>query len=323
MLISVIVPVYKVEKYLPACVESILAQTHKDLEIILVDDGSPDGCGAMCDSYAEQDSRIRVIHKENGGLSDARNAGLAVCRGDYIGFVDSDDYIAPDMYETLAAFAEKENLDVAMCGVNRVWSDHVEESGDFLTMVLTEPDDMIYQLFVNPNNFSTPAVWCRIYRASRYKDLLFEKGRYMEDAYYTIPCIERARRFGIICDRKYYYNHRDDSITAVQERGKRTDDLIEGWERNLECIRMNYPKSISAGEYRVWMAYRMIIDWLEDWDRPYCCELAQLIRRDIFKIWRNPCVSLKSKVGYSLIAVNVGVYFRIRRIYRRLKGSNV
>lgn len=100
-LISIIVPVYKVEKYLDKCVESIVEQTYKNLEIILVDDGSPDNCSAMCDEWAQKDSRIKVIHKENGGLSSARNAGLDACTGDYIGFVDSDDWIEPDMYEYL------------------------------------------------------------------------------------------------------------------------------------------------------------------------------------------------------------------------------
>ena len=100
-LISVIVPVYKVERYLCRCVDSIIAQTYTNLQIILVDDGSPDGSGAICDDYAAKDSRITVIHKKNGGLSDARNAGLVAACGSYIGFVDSDDYIAVDMYEKL------------------------------------------------------------------------------------------------------------------------------------------------------------------------------------------------------------------------------
>ena len=100
-LISVIVPVYKVEPYLDKCVRSIVDQTYQNLEIILVDDGSPDRCGEICDAWAAKDSRIRVIHKENGGLSDARNAGMAVATGKYMGFVDSDDYIAPDMYRLL------------------------------------------------------------------------------------------------------------------------------------------------------------------------------------------------------------------------------
>ncbi|MBA1325633.1 glycosyltransferase [Enterococcus faecium] len=98
---SIIVPVYKVEKYLRKCVDSILAQTFTDFEVILVDDGSPDNSGKICDEYAEKDNRVRVIHKENGGLSSARNAGIDVARGKYLGFVDSDDYIDEDMYEIL------------------------------------------------------------------------------------------------------------------------------------------------------------------------------------------------------------------------------
>ena len=114
-LISVIVPVYKVEEFLPKCVASIRGQTYENLEIILVDDGSPDGCGAMCDGYAREDARIKVIHKKNGGLSDARNAGIDIARGEYIGFVDSDDWSEPEMYETLLTTALKENVKL-VCG---------------------------------------------------------------------------------------------------------------------------------------------------------------------------------------------------------------
>lgn len=100
-LISVIVPIYKVELYLRKCINSILAQTYQNLEVILVDDGSPDQCGIICDEYAKSDSRVRVIHQENSGVASARNAGLQAAQGDYIGFVDSDDWIAPDMYDCL------------------------------------------------------------------------------------------------------------------------------------------------------------------------------------------------------------------------------
>ncbi|MBR4682674.1 MAG: glycosyltransferase [Elusimicrobiaceae bacterium] len=116
-LISVIVPVYKVEKYLSCCLDSIIGQTYSNLEIILVDDGSPDTCGQICEEYARKDSRIRVIHQENQGLSGARNAGLRVARGSYIGFVDSDDYIDPDMYEYLYQLICKDQADIAMCNI--------------------------------------------------------------------------------------------------------------------------------------------------------------------------------------------------------------
>ena len=114
-MISIIVPVYNVESYLADCVDSITAQTFKDIEIILVDDGSPDSCGQICDDYAKTDKRIRVIHKQNGGLSDARNAGIQLASGRYLGFIDSDDYIATDMFERLYNSIIETDSDIAMC----------------------------------------------------------------------------------------------------------------------------------------------------------------------------------------------------------------
>ena len=118
--LSVIVPVYKVEPYLQKCIDSILAQTFRDFELILVDDGSPDNCPAICDAAAEKDERIVVIHRENAGLSAARNAGLSAARGDYIGFVDSDDYIAPEMYQTLYDAMIKNDAQLAVCNYTYV-----------------------------------------------------------------------------------------------------------------------------------------------------------------------------------------------------------
>ena len=119
--ISVIVPVYKVEKYLKRCVESIVQQTYQNIEIILVDDGSPDRCPEMCDEYARRDARIKVIHKSNGGLSDARNAGLNIASGDYISFVDSDDWIEEDFIEILYKNMKKENADISIIGYTLIW----------------------------------------------------------------------------------------------------------------------------------------------------------------------------------------------------------
>ena len=161
--ISVIVPVYKVEAYLDKCVRSIMDQTYRNLEIILVDDGSPDDCPAMCDAWAEKDSRIRVIHKENGGLSDARNAGMAVATGEYIGFIDSDDYIAPDMYRLLLERMTADGSDIAACGVEMVFEDgtpprmltptgsHVLDNGQAMEAIIRE--DLLKQ-----------PVWYKLYR---------------------------------------------------------------------------------------------------------------------------------------------------------------
>lgn len=124
-LISVIVPVYNVEKYLSKCIDSILAQTYKNLEIILVDDGSPDNCPKICDEYAKKDNRIKVIHKENGGLSAARNVALDIAKGEYIGFVDSDDFIAEDMYEVLYNLAEKYNAEISSVSFYKVIENNI------------------------------------------------------------------------------------------------------------------------------------------------------------------------------------------------------
>lgn len=118
--ISIIVPVYKAEPYLKKCIDSILNQTFKDFELILVDDGSPDRCGEICDEYALKDSRIKIIHKENGGQSSARNVGLDIAQGEYIGFVDSDDWIEPDMYKKLFKVLKNDNVDMAICNINSI-----------------------------------------------------------------------------------------------------------------------------------------------------------------------------------------------------------
>ena len=120
--VSVIVPVYKVENYLKKCVNSLINQTLKDIEIILVDDGSPDSCGKICDEYAKNDSRVKVIHKQNEGLSEARNVGIMAAKSPYIGFVDSDDYVAEDMYEMLYENLIKTNADVSVCGLYDCYS---------------------------------------------------------------------------------------------------------------------------------------------------------------------------------------------------------
>ena len=125
-LISVIIPIYKVEEYLDHCIKSIVEQTYRKLEIILVDDGSPDKCPLKCDEWAERDGRIRVIHKKNGGLSDARNVGMSIATGSYISFIDSDDWISPDFYEKLYRSITESNAQIAASGIVWAYNDHLQ-----------------------------------------------------------------------------------------------------------------------------------------------------------------------------------------------------
>lgn len=150
--LSVIVPVYKVEKYLSGCIESILNQTYKDLELILIDDGSPDGCPEICDKFAANDCRVTVVHKKNEGVSIARNTGLDIAAGKYIGFVDADDFVSPNMYETLINEIEKNKCDIAIAGY-----DYVDEDGEVNrpyqqkeTEIMNQHDVMLRQYDINP-----------------------------------------------------------------------------------------------------------------------------------------------------------------------------
>lgn len=173
--LSIIVPVYKVEKYLPKCIDSILAQTFKDFELILIDDGSPDNCGKICDEYAEKDNRIVVIHQENAGVSAARNAGLDIATGTYIGFVDSDDWIEPDMYEVLINTAKCKNADVAVCGFNVYTNEAALNESTHLVEGEYDRNSLLFDLFGKPCKLGGSC--CnRIFLCSKIADIRFPKG---------------------------------------------------------------------------------------------------------------------------------------------------
>ena len=218
-LISVIVPVYKVEAYLDKCVKSILNQTYRNLEIILVDDGSTDNCPAMCDEYARQDARITVIHKENGGLSSARNAGMEIANGEYIGFVDSDDWIAPEMYEVLLdGFMRNKNAGVICVG--RVY---VDEQG--------KEDPSLHEGLENwrltgsewlgllADNMSNHSVWNRLYRAQIAQRISFVLGKHAQDLMYNYQIAEELDESNLIHEDLpyygYYYRTRPDNIISL------------------------------------------------------------------------------------------------------------
>ncbi len=218
-LISVIVPVYKVEAYLDKCVQSILSQTYRNLEIILVDDGSPDNCPAMCDEYALQDYRVKVIHKANGGLSSARNAGMEIATGDYIGFVDSDDWIAPDMYQVLLdGFTQ--NNDAGITAVGRVYVDEQGKFGpssyDALENRRLKASEWVCLLTGSNSNHS---VWNRLYLARIAKRIPFVLGKYAQDMMFNFQIAEVLEEENLIhVDlpyNGYYYRTRPNNITSL------------------------------------------------------------------------------------------------------------
>lgn len=222
--ISVIVPIYKVEAYLDKCVQSIVDQTHTNLEIILVDDGSPDRCGQMCDAWAEKDSRIRVIHKENGGLSDARNAGLAVATGQLVSFIDSDDWIDPEFLQTLYDALEQNNAQIAECGIRlvdgegRVLSRRGPGKSETIGKI-----EALRRLVLEDGVYQT--VWNKLYRQDVIGDILFEKGKYNEDDFWTYQIFDRIERLALVDKPMLNYLQRSGSIMGQGYSLKRLDGL--------------------------------------------------------------------------------------------------
>ena len=258
-LISIIIPIYKVEPYLRRCVDSVLAQTYTDLEIILVDDGSPDNCGAICDEYAAKDPRIKVIHKQNGGLSDARNAGLDIMTGSFVGFVDSDDWIETQMYERLMELMTQYDADMAFGGV----ADDVVESGAFRTV---KTSDYGCSPFAEDNLSAMKryfhgswAAWDKLYKTELFREIRYPVGEINEDEAIVLQLLEQCQRVCYTNEVFYHYIRRIDgtSITTASFSPKKL-----AWAKhcrdNLAFIREKHPQLIPDATVR----YRSSLLWL-------------------------------------------------------------
>lgn len=201
-LISVIVPVYKVEPYLRKCLDSIVNQSYRNLEIILVDDGSPDQCGVICDEYAAKDARIIVIHQENGGVSSARNAGLAVATGEWIGWVDSDDWIENDMFEYLLQSALRRGADIAVCGRCEHYRNRMNSRGWEQERLL---DTEAALKLLLENDIMQNFLWDKLWKRELFQGVTFPVGRTFEDVAIMHNIFARARQILCLPGNKYNY----------------------------------------------------------------------------------------------------------------------
>ena len=234
--ISVIVPVYKVEPYLRKCLDSIVGQTYQNLEIILVDDGSPDGCGAICDEYAAQDKRVRVIHKANGGVSSARNAGLTAATGEWIGWVDSDDWIEPDMYSYMLRKAREYGADIAVCSRTEIYPDRKVVRGWDEDLFMSREDALALLL----NNDTLQNYCCdKLFRAGLWERIVFPGSGTFEDMAVMYRLFERAEKTVCLPESTYNYLQRPESIVhniSLENRlnhykaaEKRYGEMRENW----------------------------------------------------------------------------------------------
>ena len=250
-LISIIIPVYKVEKYLEKCIQSVINQTYENLQIILVDDGSPDNCGKICDEYAERDQRIEVIHKSNGGLSDARNKGLEIAKGEYIGFVDSDDYIEADMYEVLYNLLKQYNADVSICNFYTVSQGKIAIKNVDSGIKEYTRIEILKEILLD-NNIQSYA-WNKLYKKDLFDEIKYPVGKKYEDIGTTFYLLEKCNKVVVTGKPEYYYINRQDSIVNNVTETTITDyielimqryDYIEENIKELSSYNKNYLKRI-------------------------------------------------------------------------------
>ena len=274
-LISIIVPVYKVEKYWNRCVDSILAQSYPNIEVILVDDGSPDRCPQICDEYAGKDARVRVIHKRNGGLSDARNAGMDVAEGKYIAFVDGDDYVDAEMYAALYRAIQTSGDKLAVCGFNKITEDGVlrKKTDMHFAPRLTE-DEYWYQLFFLYRDLETVA-WNKLYHRSLLRGLRFPLGAIHEDEWLVHQYLSRAGHVSVVNQCLYYYVVREGSITT-QPISIRSLSILEALERRLAYFAETGKQRAIVLSMRNYTRY--VVFFLSDWrgKTPYADQVSQI-----------------------------------------------
>lgn len=233
-LITIVVPIYNVEKYLERCVDSIIKQSYENLEIILVDDGSTDDSGIMCDEYRRKDSRISVIHKENGGLSDARNVGLERANGKYIAFIDSDDYIDREFVRTLYKLCIDNNANIAQCSFKKVY-DNDDKKDRFtkskIEIVNHSGRDAVMEIF-GKDYVEYTVAWNKLYETKLFNNIRYPKGKLHEDEATTYKLLYKADVVAVTNEELYYYYIRENSITNKKYTLKRLD-YIEELEEQL------------------------------------------------------------------------------------------
>lgn len=315
--ISVIVPIYKVEDYLHRCVDSIINQTYTNLEIILVDDGSPDNCPMICDEYAKKDSRIRVVHKKNGGLSDARNTGLAMATGEYIGFVDSDDWIHKDMYSILYDMMMKKHCDIVECNSIKVSNMVYDKNIDFRYKFMNYTKEKAIEQLIS-EKIIQQTVWNKLYKIKNIKDLLFEKGKLHEDEFWTYKAINKCDSLIHIDIDLYYYFQRKNSIMGNEFSLNRLD-AIEGKYNRYLFISNNFPQFLDKAKINLFYISLYYLQQSMKYSNKEEYQLSYRFIKDIinkieFKKEEYNKLSSKDKLWIFISHISLSFCCRVRNI---------
>lgn len=324
-LISIIVPVYNVEAYLERCMASIQGQTYKNLEIILVDDGSTDRSGQMCDAYAQEDVRVKVVHKPNGGLSDARNAGLAVATGAYIGYVDSDDWIEWDMYERMHRACVETGSQLAACRYFSERSGAADaENGSGAVVALSREELLKIYIRGHEQYVIYNSVWSKLFQRALVKDMQFPKGRNSEDILYTTKAFCRLSRAVYLDTSLYHYViDREGSIMNAAGGERMFRDEIPFWREHIVYIRENV--SIAMGDLAAYYFWRRMLSYYLELSarretRTDAKRLAGMIRRgkkEIKEAYAAAGACRGDRIRMAVFLVNPVLYYGINACYEK------
>lgn len=331
--ISVIVPIYKNEKFLKKCIESIINQTYSNLEILLIDDGSPDNCGNICDEYAEKDSRIKVIHKENGGVSSARNIGLDIATGEYIAFVDSNDYIDSTMYENLISIALDNNADIIDSGYRfyRPWknTNKILEGPNTKRISVYNNIQALHQFYFGPQRFSEISVMpvTKLYKRTLLKNIRFFEGYRFEDTEFIPRVLYKANTIVKYEQPFYTYNIHlgPDSFTGSKQNKNKIYSSIYMRKRVSDFFKTNYIDIITEH------THAMYIDGLlNGYYECLSCENDKSLKNTARKIHKTiktmkkeikTSTYIKRKWRYNLFFISPFLYVTFRKILHFIKKA--
>lgn len=319
-LVSIIIPVYNVEQYIARCLDSVVSQTHKSIEILIIDDGSTDNSGIICDEYTKKDKRIRVIHKKNGGISDARNTGLAHIKGQLVTYIDPDDNVVDNYIETLYEAIRNDDCDIAIAGhitryPNRDYTHIYKKS----TVISGEEAcrDLLYD-----NGIDT-SLWAKIFKTDNALKHKFPKNQVFEDTAITGKLLADSARISVIAKPIYYYNRRKKSITTTSF-SKEKLDLIKSTQEVTGYITNKYPALKKAAKRRQAFSYLATLSQLAETkkvDKKIKKEIMnnlKPIRRSVLVDKRTP---KRDKIAILMTYLGYSFYKTGWRVYRSIRGE--
>ena len=317
-LVSIIVPIYNVEKYLQRCIDSLFAQTYVNIEIVLVDDGSADRSLSICKKNAQQDERVRVFSKTNGGVADTRNFGVSVARGQWISFVDPDDYVDPDYIEYLYGILVKSNATMSICQHRNVYKNGKIQTNLYEGPAVLDSHTAVKRLLYD-DQIDT-SVWAKLYPAWVFKKIHFPKGRLFEDIAATYKTFLASDSIAVGSEAKYSYPFRYNSIVNDQFSLHKLD-LIDMTEQMACEVKKVYPDLQIASQRRVLYAYISTLNQMQNVDgyqeiREQLISKIKELRKPVLEDHKAP---IRDKVAICLIGFSYPIYRKAWKIYLKIK----